>query len=224
MLFDFSLENFALLAPPFGLVAHHNVVKSRGSGREGRRKLFGRKGLDRADRLDTLPLNRLFGREIGALALVHLDLSEIMVPAGLGEIMGGREAAATQGLKFGLPSGDDRRRLGLGLAEIGGSERLAIFTPADDLAKVIRDQEPHVKVRRTAPLADVGNHIARPKNGTVIWDSYSAVNARKINKLHVQSDRFSMAGGPGFEPRLTESESAVLPLNYPPTAARTSPG
>jgi hypothetical protein len=30
-----------------------------------------------------------------------------------------------------------------------------------------------------------------------------------------------MAGGPGFEPRLTESESAVLPLNYPPTAART---
>ncbi len=26
-----------------------------------------------------------------------------------------------------------------------------------------------------------------------------------------------MAGGRGFEPRLTESESAVLPLNYPPT-------
>ena len=25
-----------------------------------------------------------------------------------------------------------------------------------------------------------------------------------------------MAGGPGFEPRLTESESAVLPLNYFP--------
>ena len=28
-----------------------------------------------------------------------------------------------------------------------------------------------------------------------------------------------MAGGPGFEPRLTESESVVLPLNYPPTGA-----
>ena len=27
-----------------------------------------------------------------------------------------------------------------------------------------------------------------------------------------------MAGGPGFEPRLTESESVVLPLNYPPRA------
>ena len=26
----------------------------------------------------------------------------------------------------------------------------------------------------------------------------------------------SVAGGLGFEPRLTESESAVLPLNYPP--------
>jgi hypothetical protein len=25
-----------------------------------------------------------------------------------------------------------------------------------------------------------------------------------------------LAGGLGFEPRLTESESAVLPLNYPP--------
>ena len=25
-----------------------------------------------------------------------------------------------------------------------------------------------------------------------------------------------MAGGPGFEPRLAESESAVLPLNYSP--------
>ncbi len=27
---------------------------------------------------------------------------------------------------------------------------------------------------------------------------------------------FKVAGGPGFEPGLTESESAVLPLNYPP--------
>jgi hypothetical protein len=29
--------------------------------------------------------------------------------------------------------------------------------------------------------------------------------------------RVKVAGGPGFEPRLAESESAVLPLNYPPT-------
>ena len=26
----------------------------------------------------------------------------------------------------------------------------------------------------------------------------------------------NVAGGPGFEPRLSESESEVLPLNYPP--------
>ncbi len=31
-----------------------------------------------------------------------------------------------------------------------------------------------------------------------------------------------MAGGPGFEPRRTESESAILPLNYPPRRANTS--
>ena len=30
------------------------------------------------------------------------------------------------------------------------------------------------------------------------------------------SGGLSVAGGLGFEPRLTESESAVLPLNYPP--------
>ena len=37
-----------------------------------------------------------------------------------------------------------------------------------------------------------------------------------------QADQMLMkmlAGGPGFEPRLTESESAVLPLNYPPKGA-----
>ena len=33
-----------------------------------------------------------------------------------------------------------------------------------------------------------------------------------------------VAGGLGFEPRLTESESAVLPLNYPPTRARMRRG
>lgn len=31
----------------------------------------------------------------------------------------------------------------------------------------------------------------------------------------------AVAGGPGFEPRLTESESAVLPLNYPPPPWRS---
>ena len=34
------------------------------------------------------------------------------------------------------------------------------------------------------------------------------------NSLILLKER--LAGGPGFEPGLTESESAVLPLNYPP--------
>jgi hypothetical protein len=28
-----------------------------------------------------------------------------------------------------------------------------------------------------------------------------------------------VAGGPGFEPEMPESESGVLPLNYPPSAS-----
>ena len=32
----------------------------------------------------------------------------------------------------------------------------------------------------------------------------------------VKFSDFKLAGGLGFEPRLAESESAVLPLNYPP--------
>src|SRR6056297_1831532 len=32
-----------------------------------------------------------------------------------------------------------------------------------------------------------------------------------------------LAGGPGFEPGLAESESAVLPLNYPPAIAANHP-
>ena len=39
----------------------------------------------------------------------------------------------------------------------------------------------------------------------------------------VESERNQVAGGLGFEPRLTESESAVLPLNYPPRAKDLGP-
>ncbi len=37
-------------------------------------------------------------------------------------------------------------------------------------------------------------------------------------RVFAYSSLILLAGGPGFEPRLTESESAVLPLNYPPPA------
>ena len=56
-------------------------------------------------------------------------------------------------------------------------------------------------------------------------------NARKYrdysrdrkNRKNAAVSRGFVAGGPGFEPRLTESESAVLPLNYPPPAGTRSP-
>src|SRR5215471_9646747 len=41
------------------------------------------------------------------------------------------------------------------------------------------------------------------------------MSAAKLKK----AQRHQMAGGLGFEPRLTESESAVLPLNYPPISS-----
>ena len=53
--------------------------------------------------------------------------------------------------------------------------------------------------------------------------------ARVFTAFAIRSDSqsgelFELAGGLGFEPRLTESESAVLPLNYPPGgAARRRP-
>ena len=41
---------------------------------------------------------------------------------------------------------------------------------------------------------------------------------RELLAVDAYSCLILLAGGPGFEPRLTESESAVLPLNYPPPA------
>src|SRR5262245_22794599 len=41
-----------------------------------------------------------------------------------------------------------------------------------------------------------------------------AVGDPRILSFHF--NELALAGGLGFEPRLTESESAVLPLNYPP--------
>src|SRR5262249_13806456 len=69
--------------------------------------------------------------------------------------------------------------------------------------------------------------LSAPRSGT--WRECDS-EARKRNKnsqlsaqlvcdvlrKRKQSPAKTMAGGLGFEPRLTESESAVLPLNYPP--------
>ena len=44
----------------------------------------------------------------------------------------------------------------------------------------------------------------------------TSVPAGKIKDLHFCKSLFLLAGGPGFEPGLTESESVVLPLDDPP--------
>src|SRR6202047_5378329 len=60
----------------------------------------------------------------------------------------------------------------------------------------------------------------RPKANLRKFRGYSS-NCQN-QKYEAISEGF-VAGGPGFEPRLTESESAVLPLNYPPPAPRKKP-
>src|SRR5262245_58945615 len=52
---------------------------------------------------------------------------------------------------------------------------------------------------------------AAPRNANV-KARYLIASSRADAIAH----RVGLAGGLGFEPRLTESESAVLPLNYPP--------
>src|SRR4029077_5131973 len=47
----------------------------------------------------------------------------------------------------------------------------------------------------------------------------SAPDRQVHYRTHCHETEIFVAGGLGFEPRLTESESAVLPLNYPPIAS-----
>ncbi len=66
---------------------------------------------------------------------------------------------------------------------------------------------------RPAPLTSFCRFAAScPKAGQTSFADWSN-NTRRGN-LGGQLD--PLAGGRGFEPRLAESESAVLPLNYPP--------
>ena len=72
--------------------------------------------------------------------------------------------------------------------------------------------------RETGP----SEHFLRPprvNSRTKLMSRHWASQKRATSKCHFSKCLILLAGGPGFEPRLTESESAVLPLNYPPTAA-----
>ena len=66
---------------------------------------------------------------------------------------------------------------------------------------------------RTAPVRPPNRHTTRPRR--------ISPTRRNVGVIFSESGRRQwrpnwLAGGLGFEPRLTESESAVLPLNYPP--------
>ena len=57
---------------------------------------------------------------------------------------------------------------------------------------------------------------AGPRDWTLRLDLAGDPGQRDLPCEDFQRLSRELAGGPGFEPRLTESESAVLPLNYPP--------
>lgn len=62
-------------------------------------------------------------------------------------------------------------------------------------------------MRTKGRLARERRHHATIRLGLVTGSEHHGLTLQAVE----------LAGGPGFEPRLTESESAVLPLNYPPT-------
>ncbi len=86
---------------------------------------------------------------------------------------------------------------------------------------------------RTHPTFRAGrgrSHIvrARPPLWHTSW--HSAVAQReswarnRVISQRSQKQLLDLAGGPGFEPGLTDSESAVLPLNYPPAGCPRDKG
>src|SRR6185295_13624296 len=62
------------------------------------------------------------------------------------------------------------------------------------------------------PCAPTGTSASTPRPILRAQRSASASTYRTKSQIF----RKSLAGGPGFEPRLTGSEPVVLPLNYPP--------
>src|SRR5947209_4331901 len=69
--------------------------------------------------------------------------------------------------------------------------------------------------------ADIRVERLHSVNGDGYRTPRMARNARFVRPAGIRSGRRDwLAGGLGFEPRLTESESAVLPLNYPPIGKR----
>jgi hypothetical protein len=62
----------------------------------------------------------------------------------------------------------------------------------------------------------IGSHVAAIAVGAIAAAACLTLFGEVLMMSRNVADK-SMAGELGFEPRLTESESAVLPLNYSPT-------
>jgi hypothetical protein len=69
------------------------------------------------------------------------------------------------------------------------------------------------------PLIFVNNHKYPETNENKLQHARhekGRLQAGPISTKHLTCSGLTLAGELGFEPRLTESESAVLPLNYSP--------
>src|SRR5690625_1548216 len=70
--------------------------------------------------------------------------------------------------------------------------------------------------RVARPPGRAAHRARRAKRGSVRTPGFSSANSAIHIKKPAQGGSFNMAGGEGFEPPLTESESVVLPLDDPP--------
>lgn len=71
---------------------------------------------------------------------------------------------------------------------------------------------------RFSCIDDGGFHASRRRRGPALAAPVQTKHADQTAKASEATAKMGsrLAGGPGFEPRLSESESEVLPLNYPP--------
>lgn len=76
----------------------------------------------------------------------------------------------------------------------------------------------YVQARVQAGLAPIPQFfIPAPVLLDGLVDGTSSLAETAVSAARAAGQKRDLAGGPGFEPRFSESESDVLPLNYPPT-------